>query len=231
MDETLNEYDDSTLRRAPNEQVASLFWSDPFAHAMPYVRGRLFALHLDALLREGTDGRVQLIDVLLAMRERAAAHPREEAPPDAALAAAVRHVAGIDIRDEIERFIQDGEAVEPTDAWLGPCAEAFLGQHLELDYGFDFSGSAKEKVVRGVTAGGPAALAGLQNGQKIVAMEVASANNRAIGKIRVTVMIGKDRRELAYDAVRPTDRYVTRFRLKAGLSEAEQAQCASHWRG
>lgn len=231
LNETLDAYDDSPVREAPNEQIAHDFWRDPYSKAMPYVRGRLFAFHLDAALRAESGGRVQLIDALLAMYERRQRHPSESPPPDAALTAAIRHVADLDTRGDIARFIVDGAPIVPTDAWLGDCAETYAAPFMTADFGLDAEETAARKVITGVTPEGPAAAAGLSDGQKVVGMSMSTDNGRPTGSVRIAVMAGRERRDVTYVPSRATDRRVTRFRIRSETNAAELERCADYWRG
>jgi hypothetical protein len=145
---------------------------DPVARATAMARGTLYALRESAAIRKNTkDGR-SLVDVLRTI-ERGVEDSKTHAP---IAVQAWLDAVGKDDPDATKRFealVTKGGAPDlPADA-LGPCFRAGTADYVAFDPGFDFDATkiAADGKVVGLRDGGPAAKAGLQNGDVIESME------------------------------------------------------------
>jgi len=126
IDQTLDSYGGSPLRRASNARIVEEYDRIQEMHDLPATRGELFAWLIDGRLRDATGGRKHLTDALQRMDTR---HP----DPGAALIAAVAAEGGGDITALYQRYIVDGDLLQlPPDA-LGPCLS--IGT-VAYDYGW-----------------------------------------------------------------------------------------------
>jgi hypothetical protein len=126
IDQTLDAYGGSPLRRAPNARVAEDYDRIPEMHDLPAARGELFAWLIDARLRERTQGRKRLSDALARMDV-------STPDPGPALIEAVAAEGGGDITLLYQRYIVEGDLLQlPADA-LGPC---FRIGTVAYDYGW-----------------------------------------------------------------------------------------------
>jgi predicted metalloprotease with PDZ domain len=146
-------------------------WRDPVARATVMARGALYALRESAAIRAHTKGQRSLVNVLGDLERQVEDHPEKGAIPLAAWLDAV----GKDDPDAAKTFdavIVKGQAPALPGNALGPCFRAGAGEYVAFDPGFDFDAtrvSPDGKVV-GVRPGGPAAKAGLQNGDVVESM-------------------------------------------------------------
>ncbi|HVI55837.1 MAG TPA: hypothetical protein VM621_12410 [Luteibacter sp.] len=126
IDQTLDAYGGSPLRRAPNARIAEDYDRIREMHDLPAARGELFAWLIDARLREATRGRKRLTD---ALKRVDSASP----DPGPALIAAVAAEGGGDITALYQRYIVDGQLLQLPADTLGP--DFSIGT-VAYDYGW-----------------------------------------------------------------------------------------------
>jgi hypothetical protein len=126
VDQTLNAYGGSPLRRASNANVAEEYDRIREMHDLPEARGELFAWLLDARIRKATQGRKRLYDAL----ERV---DRSSVDPGHELIAAVAAEGGGDITSLYQRYIVEGDLLQLPPDTLGPC---FSIGTVVYDYGW-----------------------------------------------------------------------------------------------
>lgn len=178
-----------------NEELAALA-HDPVARATLMARGALYALRESAAIRARSKDQRSLVSVL-GDRERAA----EEHPDQGALSTqAWLDLVGKDDPDAAKTFdalITKGQPITLPATALGPCFRATTGEYVAFDPGFDFEATkiAADGKVVGVRPDGPAAKAGLQNGDVVESMTdseddadvpVKLVVTRASAKVNVT---------------------------------------------
>lgn len=173
VNEVLERYAQSSLRSAPNSRIVESFWSDPDAQALPYQRGFLLAWRWDAELRRVSKGRVDLDDIVLAMkRRRDAGGPGSDTLRATAALIAAMQRAGVDIRSDVARHVEAGEPIELPPDLFGSAARVVTEERERFSRGFDaIATNAAGGVVSGVEPDGPAFAAGLRDGMRIVKRE------------------------------------------------------------
>jgi predicted metalloprotease with PDZ domain len=175
-------YATNPSRMASGAEIAAKFWQDPNIEQLPYDRGHLLALLLDARLRTASRGRIGLDDVLRAQRKAARTSKLTGAP---LFLATLKAVTGRNMGGEIAR-IADGAAplVLPANAF-GPCARVETVRRPRFTRGFDLAATeAAGMSVRGTDPAGPAWSGGMRDGMRILAREAGE--------------IGDASREIAY---------------------------------
>jgi predicted metalloprotease with PDZ domain len=186
----------SPHRALGSARLAELAGKDDVARATLMARGALYALREAATLRARTKGQHGLVDALIALLAQADA-ARSGALPTSAWLAAV----GKDDPDAERTFdaqIVRGEpSTLPPDA-LGPCFRAGSGDYVAFDPGFDLeatSASPDGRVI-GVRADGPAAKAGLKEGDRVESMQ--SRDGDATVPIKLAVARAGSKLTLSY---------------------------------
>jgi hypothetical protein len=176
-----------------NQELADLEAKDPVARATLMARGALYALRASAVLEERTHGKRQLQNVLADLYRQAeddktsATHPLpmsawidalSKDDPDAAKAF-----------DDI--IVKGGPILLPPRA-LGPCFRASMGEYVAFDPGFDVDATSMDRdgKVKGVRPGGPAAKAGLADGDVVESM-VAREDDATVPVKLVVVRAGQ----------------------------------------
>jgi predicted metalloprotease with PDZ domain len=113
-----------------------------------------------------------------------------------------------------ESLIKRGEPIAlPADA-LGPCFRASIGEYVAFDPGFDLDATraSPESKVSGVRADGPAAKAGLRDGEVVETMQ--SRDGDATVPIKLVVQRAGAKVTLSYLPRGPHGRGQTWSRLK-----------------
>lgn len=141
-------------------QAQQLFFSDFFAHKLPYVRGMFYLADLDERLKSATSGNQSVDDVVRDVVQSRREGKRvsieqwcarvEEVLPDAEMPCLEAHVFN--------------GAGEPTTARFGAQFEWETVQVPVLDLGFDPS-TLVTRCVQGLVTGGAADRAGLREGE------------------------------------------------------------------
>lgn len=151
------------------------FYRRPDRSISYYNKGELDGVLLDILIRDRTDNRKSLDDVLRYMNDRFA-HKHRFYYDSTDIEAAVEYVAGTSFADFFHRYVS-GSAEIPWASMLSRAGlEVKTEQKQVADPGFQwqfaFAGGAPE--VSEVTPGGPAAKAGLAEGDHILSVDGAT---------------------------------------------------------
>ena len=172
-----------------NAELAALAPKDPVARATMMARGALYAMRESAVLEAKTKGERRLENVLVDLRKQAA---NEKDDSTAALPeSAWLETLSKDDPDAAKSFdaivTKGGPVTLPADA-LGPCFRAGTGEYAAFDPGFDLEATRIEKdgKVVGVRADGPAAKAGLKDGDVLESMSAREDDASVPVKIVVT---------------------------------------------
>jgi predicted metalloprotease with PDZ domain len=123
LNAALLRYGTSRVQTASNSRIAAEFSSDRDLQQLPYDRGHLFAILLDAEVKRASGGRADLDDVmraqLTAARTRA---PSDKTSAGRLLPVTVRRVAGVDVTPLLDRHIARGEPIVLPGDLFGDCA-------------------------------------------------------------------------------------------------------------
>jgi predicted metalloprotease with PDZ domain len=160
-------YQTSPVKTLSGEETAARFWNDSAVQKLPYQRGAMLAALWNARLRGKTRGRVKLDDILHVQRRAARSSTADAAQLFPELASRY----GLDVADDLTRFIDSGETIALPPDTFGPCATLTATPQPVFDRGFDSDATAKAGVVVGVAPGSAAYEAGLRNGMKPIARE------------------------------------------------------------
>lgn len=122
VNETIEKYWTSEVRDADRTRVQKGFRKQPPLTRLPYQRGELLALNWNARIAEATDGDKSLDDVMLALHQKHASDNSFRVS-DETLAETVQEISSdVDVADELESVVDNGELLEISERALGPCA-------------------------------------------------------------------------------------------------------------
>jgi predicted metalloprotease with PDZ domain len=230
MNATLAAYDASAVRTAPNSRIVADFWTKPEVQKLPYQRGELLALKWDEEIRRKTEGRKDLDDVVLRMRDRYVSYAAGKGPDaETGLVSAAWDVAAMDLRPDIDRYAVRGAAVDLPEELFGGCVRVRTTVSPAFDAGFDAEGSFAAKVVKGVRRGGPAWNSGLRDGMAILAggYQKGDPSHQVELTVRAPAR-GKRQpapRKIAYWPYGEADAVKRRLELRPGLAGEALAAC------
>jgi len=148
------------------------------------ARGALFATAVDARIRERSRGARSFDDVIRALSRLA---DETHAPlPEATFFEVLGHeIDAAQVREDFDDYVITGRKKRVPDAALGPCFETLETTYETYAAGFDVAASREAHAIRNVDPKGPAAAAGLRNGDVLDRMEVPDRVDRMV-KIEVT---------------------------------------------
>jgi predicted metalloprotease with PDZ domain len=176
----------SPERALPNARLAELAATgDEVARATIMARGALYALREAAVMRAHTKG-ARGLDAVLALLVKQA----EEHKQGAFAVSAWLDAIGKDDPNAariFDAYVVKGDAITlPADA-LGPCFRAGTGDYVAFDPGFDLPATqaSKDGKVVGVRPDGPAAKAGLKDGDIVQSMQAREGDGSSPVKITV----------------------------------------------
>ncbi len=176
----------SPHRAKTNAELAAIAATDDVARATLMARGALYALHESAAIRARTKGDHGIESVLASLIERA-----EEEKQRTFTAAQWIDALAKDDPDAARAFdalVVKGQPAVLQPGAIGPCFRAGTGEYVAYDPGFDVERTreSKEARVTGVRADGPAARAGLREGDVLASMNARDGDANVPVKIVVT---------------------------------------------
>jgi predicted metalloprotease with PDZ domain len=152
-----------------------------------YVRGRVIALWLDATIRSESSGKHSLDNVMFDM-VRGANQPYTLAR---ILETAERYLS-LESRTLLNNAVTDHANLPAPEhiPSVGDCAHPVLENLPTFDLGLDLASSRAAGVLTGVIQGGPAFIAGLRNGQRLLGVSVYNGDPKRIAKFIVQTDAG-----------------------------------------
>lgn len=151
------------------------------------ARGALYATYVDAAIRQKTQNKRTLNDVIRALYKKAA---EKKGPLNtSAWTEALQAELGPSGPKDFAKIIEKGGAIDLPSNALGPCFKKEARTYAQYDLGFDDGASRQTKPpkVVGVRKDGPAYRAGLRDGMEIVNLQ----RNPGRSDVEAVVLIAK----------------------------------------
>jgi predicted metalloprotease with PDZ domain len=232
LNDVMWDYAFSRARNATNADVAASFWSDRAKGDIAYHRGLLFAALADDRVRRAAKGKRDLDDVMLAMKRAAdAVGPHGMPPPIRALFVTSMMGAGVDVGDDIQRFIERGDTIAlPGDTWQS-CGAIETSEVAEFDRGFDGPRTiANNNVVTGVDPNGPAYAAGLRDGMRLRKLDLSERRDSRVA-LTYSIFVDGGAREISYLPAGKRKVTLQEFKMKPMTDDASRKACAARLGG
>ncbi len=229
LNDMLFAFANSPVRTAPNSRIVADFWNDPYVGKLPYQRGQLLATVWDHKLRAATKGERDLDDVVLAMKARAAGPAK---PPLASqLLVEEMKRAGVDMGEDMTRYVEKGEAVLLPAEVFAPCGTIATLDLAAFDRGFDPEQTAANgDKIAGLREDSPGYRAGLRNGMQLLKREAGKTGDSRV-PLSYRVLDNGVERVITYQPEGKARITMQEFTLKAGMTEAERKACAARLGG
>lgn len=189
----VREYFANPARNAGNDRILQDYWNQrDTVGEVAYQRGLLLGLRWHKLARDnGVKGGLDRLFLRLVERGRGG----EMKLTNGIIRQAGVETLGAWFGPEFDRYVERAETIDvPTDV-LTPRIAGRLTDVYEFEPGFDRERSLKSKKVQGVKADGPAATAGLKNGDELVGWSIAGDADKPI---TLQVKRGKDVKKIEY---------------------------------
>jgi predicted metalloprotease with PDZ domain len=167
INEAYRSYMTSPVLRADAGVVRARFYSDADVQRLPYQRGSLLALRWNEAMRLKRKNAKSLDDVMLGLRLDATRS--EQILDDAALVARLAAYIGPEARDDVQKYLNQGEVIPLNGGELGPCAGIADMAAFSYDPGLDLESTLGFRTVTGVKPDSEAYRAGLRDGQHVLA--------------------------------------------------------------
>ena len=147
------------------------YYNQPQASISYYNKGQILGVMLDLAIRDATDNRKSLDDVLRAMNDDYA-HRRRFYDDSAGIEQEVEKVAGRSFKDFFAKYVTGTDEIPYNDFLRAAGLQAQTYQRDAADLGFEASRAADGTVeISSVTAGSGAEQAGLQTGDVVLQLD------------------------------------------------------------
>lgn len=161
--ETLRAYSVSPAKTMPGAQAAEAFWTYPEAEKIPYQRGAMLAVLWDWRLRQ----RGLSLDSILRAQAKAFQARPDSALTDLFIAAMAK--AGVDVSEDLARYVDKGMAIELPEDVFAPCGKLESVTAPGFELGFDpVPTSDGLLAIAHMKPGSAAYRAGLRDGMTIL---------------------------------------------------------------
>ncbi len=190
--QTLEHYATSPVRDEPNTRILADFWNDRDVQKLPYDRGDIVAMMLDADIRRASGGTKSLDDVMreLVVKARAGALVSTES-----LFATFSEVADSASLATIRDLVENG-GLPALGQPFAPCLSIQPAEASRYDVGFDLTQSMKDRKIVGLRAGSAAEAAGLKNGMTLDKWSIT--NGDVTRPVELTVIVDGQSRVISY---------------------------------
>lgn len=216
-----NEYYLSEVRNADNQRVLADFFKSYEVSKLPYRRGFFLATKWNQIIRQQSNGKKSLDDVMRNILQDKR-HGKIKELSKEYLLSLFSKFANYDFELDIEKYIEKGETIDNLNGVLGNCvanSELSLGKY---ELGFDDI-SLQNKVISGVTENNAAYENGLRNGQKLLGASVYFGN--ASKQVEIVIEENGKPKKITYLPQSKSKVNVPHFKLKEYLSNEEKKSC------
>ncbi len=227
LNESLLRYGLSPVAEAPNRVIQERRGDDFDVGKLPYDRGRLLAILWDRRLRAASKGRIGLDAVLRAQRAMARENDAagRRVPANELFPLAVLKIRGEDLRPDIAGHVEAGRRIELPADLFDACGRVVWVEQPIFERGFDLQATFRNgRRIVGLVPDGPAARAGLKDGDRIRISEIPSRDSQAPLTYRVVEPDGSQRVVTYRPEGKDTVRF-QRFELRVGMDDRAREGC------
>ena len=165
------DYASSPAKNLSNQEIVARYRTDNSANQLPYVRGAITALWLDAEIRKQSKHRFSLDTVMHRLVLDSSKDPGRLLTTQRVLRTAAKYLNG-EAAQTLGRYVEKGETIPVPDFPLSSCVRITVDQTPEFDLGFDRKILLAKRQVSGLNPESEAFKAGLREGQQVLGMSI-----------------------------------------------------------
>jgi predicted metalloprotease with PDZ domain len=170
VNENVRKYEFSPAKNLSNQAAIERRSTDSAAAEMVDVRGSVAALWLDWKIRESTEGKSTLDNVMLDVVQQGS-EKKPELNAERVLKAIGKYVDS-SAQQQFRGFVESGASIEIPTGALGPCARLQTDEIPPFELGIDREALMARYVITGVKPDSEAFRAGLKDGQQVVGISI-----------------------------------------------------------
>jgi predicted metalloprotease with PDZ domain len=165
LNEVLYDYNFSPERNSNNEKIQKEFWTNKSISKLPYLRGDLVAVHWNHRLKQerGISLDNLMRDLLVS----------GEPISNAQWISKLESYGISNAKEELDRFIVNGETIVPDASSLGPCVKFEMKEFSSFEPSFDRDKTYEQKKITGLKKDSLIYRNGLREGQELLDREMS----------------------------------------------------------
>jgi predicted metalloprotease with PDZ domain len=190
----IRDYESSPVKNLTNKEIVTRYKENSVGQ-LPYVRGPIVALWLDAQIREQSRNKLSLDAVMLTLARQGTENPAMELSSERVLRVAGKYLNRRS-RKKLLRLVEEGVSIPIPDFPKNPCIRLATEALPLFDLGFDGDVLRSKKLVAGVREDSEAFKAGVRDGQEVLGMSIYW--NVVSKPVRLTVRAANGRLRIEY---------------------------------
>jgi predicted metalloprotease with PDZ domain len=220
LNKRIFDYESLPLKNLTNSELVARY-EERSANQLPYVRGPVLALWLDAQIRQRSKGKSSLDTVLLTLARDATKNPALELTSERVLKAAEKEL-NRKSRKQLWSLVENGDSIPIPDFPKNPCVRLDSEELPLFDLGFDGDVLLSKKLVMNVRADSEAFKAGVRDGQEVLGMSVTW--NDVNKPVRLTVRTASGQQRIEYSPKGKT-MFVPQYRVNKEVWTPTPERC------
>lgn len=183
----ISKYEFSPVKNLSNSDIVTRYYGSEAVNDLPYVRGPVIALWLDAQIRAESKAKFSLDDMMYQLVLDASENPKRPLTTQRVLQTADKYLKP-QSRGILARLVLGGLSVPVPDFPFSPCVVKTIVAIPSFELGFDRAVLKEKNAIAGVNANSEAFKAGIRDGQQVVGVDIYfdDVNKPARLKVRST---------------------------------------------
>jgi predicted metalloprotease with PDZ domain len=170
MNRRIRDYESSPLKNLSNKEVVARYHENS-VNQLPYIRGPILALWLDAEIRRQSNNKSSLDAVMHTLVREESERPALELTSQRVMRVAGKHLNRRS-REVFHSFVEEGRSIPVPNLAKNPCVHLATEEVSLFDLGFDADALRANNRVSGVKQNSEAFKAGVRDDQEILGMSI-----------------------------------------------------------
>jgi predicted metalloprotease with PDZ domain len=171
LNRRIQDYEASPVKNLSNNEIVTRYHLDNSVNQLPYIRGPVIALWLDAQIRRKSKNKSSLDTVMHKLLRDASSAPLRQLTTQRIFRTADKSLSR-EARKALRDLVQMGGAIAVPEFPLSACGHLTVDQIPPFDLGFNGEVLRVTSQVSGVNPGSEAYKAGVRDGQKAYGMSI-----------------------------------------------------------